>query len=91
MRIFLTIILPLMLPTVLYVLWAVSSGRIDAQAAASWRDLPWTWLGIIGVVLLAAVFGAAVEFEGTREGTYVPPHLENGAIVPGHVVPAHGA
>jgi 4-amino-4-deoxy-L-arabinose transferase-like glycosyltransferase len=88
MRVFLTIILPLELPTALYVLWAVSAGRVDMAAAAPWRELPWTWLGAIGVVLVVAVLAYAVEFGGTKEGTYVPPHLENGHVVPGHVAPA---
>lgn len=87
-RLFLTIIVPLLLPTALYVLWAVSVGRAAiAGAAAEWRALPWTWLVIAGVILAIMVLVAVVEIGGAREGTYVPPRVENGEVVPGHVEP----
>ena len=85
-RVFLTVILPLLLPTALYVLWSVGAGR--AQAVASndpWRALPWPWLAAAGAVLAALVLGMLVEIGGTRDGVYVAPHLEDGKIVPGHV------
>jgi hypothetical protein len=87
-RVALTVILPLLLPTALYVLWLASFGRADAGAASAWRALPWPWLVIAGVGLTAAVLAAVVEFGGNGNGTYVPPHVENGRIVPGHVVPS---
>ena len=88
-RIFLTIILPLLLPTALYLVWAASTGRAErAGAAGPWRALPWTWLLIAGAVLVIVVLVVVVQFGGVREGSYVPPHLENGEVVPGHVEPA---
>jgi len=85
-RVFLTIVLPLMLPTALYVLWTVGAGRFHAASApAPWRELPWGWLALAGAVLAFAILATVVELGGTRNGVYVPPHLENGAIVPGHV------
>ena len=90
-RVLLTIILPLILPTALYVLWVVSAGRAGAASeAAPWRDLPWVWLGVAGAVLVVAMIAAVVEIGGTKDGIYVPPHLGNGDIVPGHVEPAPG-
>jgi Family of unknown function (DUF6111) len=87
-RVFLTIILPLVLPTALYVLWTVGMSRLHADPGlATLRDLPWLWLAGAGFVLACAILAAAVELGGTRDGVYVPPHLEHGAIVPGHVVP----
>jgi len=88
-RVFLTIILPLVLPTALYDVWMATVGRADGGASASaWRDPPWVWLAGAGIVLAAAVVVAIVQFGSNGEGTYVPPHVENGVIVPGHVVPA---
>lgn len=90
-RVFLTIVLPLMLPTALYVLWTVGAGRFHAAAEpAAWRDLPWVWLALAGLALAFAILAAVVELGGTENGVYVPPHLENGEIVPGHVEPAPG-
>ena len=89
-RIFLTIVLPLLLPTALYMVWAASLGRAElAGAVGPWRSLPWTWLLVAGAVLVAIVLVVVVQFSGAREGSYVPPHLENGSVVPGHVEPEH--
>jgi len=87
-RVFLTIIVPLLLPSALYVLWAVSVGRAAvADAATEWRAMPWTWLLAAGAILAIMVMVAFVEIGGSREGTYVPPRVENGEVVPGHVEP----
>jgi hypothetical protein len=87
-RVFLTIIVPLLLPTAAYVLWAMSIGRGQiAGAATEWRGLPWTWLLIAGAILAVLVMVTVVELGGARTGTYVPPRVENGEIVPGHVEP----
>ena len=88
-RVFLTIVVPLLLPTALYMAWAASVGRAEpAGAASNWRALPWAWLAGAGVILVVIVLVAVVEIGGVREGSYVPPHLENGVVVPGHVEPA---
>lgn len=87
MRFILTIVLPLLLPTALYLLWATSAGRAELAGAAAWRSLPWAWLIVAGVALAVAVLFTLVETSGRRDGTYVPPHLVGGRIVPGHVVP----
>jgi hypothetical protein len=91
-RIFLTIVLPLVLPAALYVAWAASIGRAELTGTANpWRDMPWTWLLIAGAVLVVMVVIVVVQFGGAREGTYVAPHVEKGVIVPGHVEPAPNA
>jgi hypothetical protein len=92
-REFLTIVLPLLLPTALYLLWAVSVGRAQtADAASMWRGFPWIWLTLAGVALVAVVVALVVQFDDSRTpGTYVPPRVENGEIVPGHVVPVEPA
>ncbi|HXQ53155.1 MAG TPA: DUF6111 family protein [Stellaceae bacterium] len=87
-RAFLTIVVPLLLPTALYALWVLSIGR--TEPAAEWRTLPWVWLAGAGAALAAIVFVAVVQIQGTREGSYIPPHLENGKVVPGQVVPQNG-
>jgi hypothetical protein len=89
-RVVLTIVLPLLLPTFLYVLWLVTLGRAELVGpAAPWQRLPWTWLAVAGVGLAALMLAAlSVGVGGREEGTYVPPHIEGGRIVPGHIEPA---
>ena len=85
LRVFLTIVLPLLLPTALYLLW-VTTLRPARNDAIFWRALPWIWLAGAGVALLAVVlFVVTVHFGTPQEGNYVPPRWENGHIVPGHM------
>jgi hypothetical protein len=82
--------LPLILPTVLYLLWMRLRDEQWAQAggAVRWGALPWLWLAGAGAVLLAVVlFVVTVHFGTSQQGVYVPPHWQGGHIVPGHIEP----
>ena len=111
MALFFTYALPLLLPTVIYLLWrlmspprsvaktdhgATMTAEVTGGAVAPapsgdplWREAPWLWLALAGVVLLAIVllFGAFVH-GSPPQVKYVPPRLENGQIVPGELRPA---
>lgn len=91
LRVLLTIVLPLLLPTGLYLLWVTTLERPRRQDATAWTALPWIWLAGAGVVLLALVlFVVTVHFGAPQEGVYVPPRWRNGDIVPGHIEPKSG-
>lgn len=49
---------------------------------------PWTSLFVSGLLLVVAsfVFWGLVE-NANQRGVYVPPHLEDGRLVPGKVIP----
>ncbi len=83
-REFLTIIVPLLLPTALYVAWRLWFGR-TLQFPTSWM-----WLAAAGLILAALTLVAvSLDFGGPRSGNYVPPYLDDdGKVVPGHVDPA---
>ncbi len=90
MRQFLTIILPLIAPTLLYVLYVtvVEGRRVRAAEAGErppwWVALPWPWLVAAGVTLLAVTLGTVALTSGFKPGAvYVPAHLENGRLTPG--------
>jgi hypothetical protein len=88
LRVFLTIVLPLLVPTAIYLLWMGIVGAMQEGSTISWTALPWIWLAGAGVVLLVIVlFVVTVHFGAPQEGVYVPPHLEDGQIVPGHIEP----
>ena len=87
-REFLTLFLPLVLPTVLYLVWLRAARWSQADGAASWRGVPWVWLGLSGIGLTALVlFVVTVHFGTSTQGIYVPPHVEDGRVVPGHIQP----
>lgn len=88
LRVFLTIVLPLILPTALYVLWMQLARPAVGDDGVAWRAMPWIWLVVAGAALLALVlFVVTVHFGTAQPGTYVPPRYENGRILPGHVEP----
>jgi hypothetical protein len=87
MRRLLTILIPLLLPTLLYFgyIWL---GRRRAgptpSAAPSARDVPWLWLGIAGLLLLAVTLAASALYGGAVPGSrYQPPRLIDGQVQPG--------
>jgi Family of unknown function (DUF6111) len=89
-RILLTIVLPLLLPTALYLLWATALRPERHDGAARWTSLPWLWLAVAGVALLAIVLlVVTVHFGAPQEGVYVPPRWHDDHMIPGHIEPGH--
>jgi Family of unknown function (DUF6111) len=88
-RILLTIVLPLILPTALYLIWVTTLRRPSSRSAETrWAALPWVWLAGAGVVLLAIVlFVVTIHFGAPQQGVYVPPRWQNGHMIPGHIEP----
>ena len=88
LRVGLTIILPLIMPTGLYLLWITVLGAPRDSAAGASTALPWAWLAAAGALLLAIVlFVVTVGFGTTQQGSYVAPRWQDGRIVPGHIEP----
>jgi Family of unknown function (DUF6111) len=84
----LTLVVPLLLPTALYLVWLRAMRWSEAGGAVWWRGMPWVWLAVTGVALTTLVlFVVTVHFGTAKPGTYVPPHFEGGRIVPGHIAP----
>jgi hypothetical protein len=91
LRVFLTVVLPLLLPTALYLLWVATLGSSPEGGAISWTTVPWIWLAGAGAVLLAIVlFVVTVHFGSPQQGVYVPPRWQGDRIIPGHIEPAPG-
>jgi hypothetical protein len=87
-RALLQIVLPLLLPTLIYVIWAVffrKPGAAGDEDGPHWvRQGPWLWLIAAGIVLMAAGLGFTAWTGGANPGgTYVPARLEDGRVVPG--------
>lgn len=89
-RALVTIILPLLLPTLLYVLWVIAMRRAEtAGVAALLQEMPWPWLAAAGLLLVAGVLVLVSMYMGSGgRGEYVPPRAVDGLIVPGHIEPA---
>jgi H+/gluconate symporter-like permease len=85
-RAFLSIVLPLALPTALYVLYMTLSRRPPdaAGAAAQPMEMPWSWLVIAGGILAIVTFLALYYFEDVGHGQYHPAQIIDGEIKPGY-------
>jgi hypothetical protein len=89
LRVFLTVVLPLLLPTALYLLWVRASGDSAGRGAIPWTRVPWLWLAGAGAALLTIVLiVVTVHFGSPQQGVYVPPRWDGDRIVPGHLEPA---
>jgi hypothetical protein len=108
MTLFFAYVLPLLLPTAIYMLWRIwhergttaggVQGRADAPVEGNsatlpaneivWRDAPWLWLAAAGIGLMAVVMLIGVFIHDTAPAVrYVPPHIEDGKVVPGELRP----
>lgn len=91
LRVFATIVLPLVAPTAIYLLWMWLANRAVLSPPLppnSWRAAPWLWLAGAGIVLLTLVLVVVTVHSGSSSpSTYVPPRWDNGRIVPGHFEP----
>jgi Family of unknown function (DUF6111) len=87
MRRLLTILIPLLLPTLLYfgyIWFGRQRAAPSPSAAPSARDVPWLWLGIAGLLLLAVTLVASALYGGAEPGShYEPPQLIDGQVQPG--------
>jgi hypothetical protein len=81
MRILVMRVLLFFTPFAVYFAFLLLSRRLPQKDRA-----PWTMLVITGLALVVASFVWLGLTEGeTTSGRYVPPHMEAGRIVPGHV------
>ena len=88
LRVLATIVLPLILPTVIYLLWIRLTDGSGGGGPVHWAALPWVWLAGAGTVLLILVLVFVnVGFGTSQPGVYVPPRYEGGRVVPPHFEP----
>ena len=92
MRTVLTIILPLIAPTLAFLVWQWFARRKAAAEARHeplqpWQTWPWAKLSLAGAVLTALTLSAVAMMRDNPMGArYVPPRYENGELIPGHFV-----
>jgi len=69
-----------------FALYAIYLHLRESDVSKPTKPHPWTALFISGLVLVAASFLYWGITQGAGEkGVYVPPHVENGRVVPGRV------
>lgn len=84
-RVLLQYLLPLILPTLLYLGWAWLNQRRSAGPVEQLREGPWFWLVLAGVALMAAALVATALMSGVEPGTrIIAPKYEDGRVIPWH-------
>jgi hypothetical protein len=81
-RFLFSVLVPLLLPTVLWLAWLFVVRRAGARGAR-WADMPWGWLAGSGVLLAGAVLYVLSVHYGEKGGRYVPSQYIDGKLVPG--------
>ena len=87
MRVFLSVVLPLLTPIAVYAIWSYwEASRKAVPGAArlpSWEEGNWFWAVVIGVVLTVASLGYLSTDGGSTDTKYRAPYMKDGRIVPG--------
>ncbi len=92
MRTLLQFVLPLVLPTAIYLMWAAFVRRRARMTGSSNIPLisegPWVWLISAGLVLVIIGLIAFALLDTTfPAGEILPPRFENGVLLPAEPVP----
>lgn len=77
-----------LLPFIVYGIWiAIARRRARGhENEPNWSDAPFLWLSVTGLVLVLASLFTLGLFQGVEKGgTYVPPRVIDGEVVPGEV------
>lgn len=83
MRQALSVLLPLLAPTLIYIYLKTRQGTPISIAA---RNAPWIWLTGGGVLLAAAILATVALTSGEpTDSVYRPARFEDGKVVPGDV------
>ena len=87
----LTIVLPLVLPFLIYWIYLLLARRKARLAGEGrlpgWQDAPWVWIITSGAVLMAAALVAVRVTSGVEPGVIMePPRLIEGEVEPGRPI-----
>jgi hypothetical protein len=89
MRILIEYVLPLLLPTALWIAWlawAQQRARRAGRQGPEWQSVPVSWLLAAGFVLAMLVAVGGTLHTGYATGSYHPAGVdENGHLIPGGI------
>lgn len=78
---------PVLIPLLIYCLWFLKVGRAAVKAGnphPHFRDGPWYWAVLASLATGIVCFVALGSSTESTTDDYVPPHMENGRLIPGH-------
>lgn len=86
----LTVVLPLLLPFLLYAVYMLLARRKATLAGEGrlprWQEAPWTLIVVAGIGLMGAILVMARLMSGAEPGAEItPPRFVDGEVVPSQV------
>lgn len=81
---------PVFIPLIIYWIWHIRAKKRaakDGKPIPHFRDGPWYWAVLASLLTAIGCFIYIATLAGHDKGTYVPPHVEDGKLIPGHVDP----
>lgn len=88
LRLLITRFWPILLPLVLYIVWMLSERRKAAKRGEELPGLadgPWIWAVAASMLMAMGAFIWLGMSSEPETGTYIPPRLENGKVIPSHL------
>ncbi len=86
MRLLLLRLLLVLLPFILYALYAAIIRKENPFKVESWREAPLAWLTGASIATMAAMLIVfALTIDGERSDDYRPARFEDGRLVPGRI------
>lgn len=79
---------PVLIPLLVYAIWMRNMrarARKTGEPIPDFRDGPWFWALIASLSIAVIIFLFLGLGHEENRGTYVPPHMENGKIIPGEI------
>lgn len=88
-RVFITYLLPFLLPLTVYLLWAwyrTAYVRKHGGEAPEIEKGPWPLMLLLGAILALGIMGATALMRGAdADATYTPARYEDGKVIPGRL------
>jgi len=79
---------PAILPLLLYAAWMLHKRKHavrQGEHMPRWVEGPWFWAVMASIVVAVACLLSLGASEKSIQGAYVPPHMQNGQLVPGRI------
>ena len=90
MRLFILRFWPVLLPLLAYIWWMRVARRNAIKAGVTpprFRDGPWFWAVVASLSIGVVIFLIMGLSNAPSAGNYIPPHMENGKVIEGHIEP----
>ena len=79
---------PVFIPLLVYIIWMIRVRKVARKVGdplPDFRDGPWFWALIATLCVAVIMFISLGLSKESVTGEYVPPHVEDGKMIPGKV------